>query len=207
MNTSNSSLKSQSRSSFSKGLADTLLKMTGWQVVGEFPTIPKYVIVGAPHTSNWDFPFTMMLMYSSGVRFNWVAKASLFKPPFGEMFKRMGGIPVWRDRKMNFTQQIVEAYHKAERMVVAISPEGTRSLTSHWKTGFYYMALGAKVPILMAFIDYSRKQVGTGPLLYPSGDIRADFETLREFYATKVGKYPDKAGKIEIRDEDAAAQP
>lgn len=203
MNTNEPSLTAKASPSFAKGLADSLLKMTGWKVVGSFPTIPKYIMVGAPHTSNWDFPLAMMMMYSSGVRFNWVAKASLFKPPFGEIFKRMGGIPVWRDRKLNFTQQIVEAFHKAERMVVAIAPEGTRSLTTHWKTGFYYMALGANVPILMGFVDYSRKQVGAGPLLYPSGDLRSDFEKLRAFYSTKVGRYPEKAGKIEIRDDEA----
>lgn len=170
----------------------------GWEMVGRFPDLPKYVLVGAPHTTNWDFPFAMLLMFAGGVRFNWIAKASLFKGPWKGFFYRLGGIPVLRDRKTNFVSQIVEAYQRSSRLIVAISPEGTRSLVNRWKTGFYYMAVGAQVPIVMGFIDYRRKQVGVGPVLYPSDSIEETFAHLRAFYADKTGKYPEKQGKIEV---------
>lgn len=187
---------------FTQILARGILKLAGWQLVGSFPDLPKYIMVGAPHTSNWDFPLAMLLMYSTDVRFNWIGKDSLFRRPFGGFFRRLGGIPVQRDRKSNFVAQIVEAFARSKRLIIAIAPEGTRSKIAYWKTGFYYMALGAKVPLVLIFVDYRRKQVGVGPLMYPSGDIRADFVHLRAFYSDKTGKYPEKQGAIEIRPEE-----
>ena len=159
-------------------------------------------MVGAPHTSNWDFPLAMLLMYGSGIRFNWIGKDSLFRPPFGGFFRRLGGIPVWRDRRSNFVAQIVETFAQSKRLIIAIAPEGTRSKIKYWKTGFYYMALGANVPLVLAFVDYRRKQVGVGPLFYPSGDIQSDLVHLRAFYCDKTGKYPEKQGAIEIYSEE-----
>jgi 1-acyl-sn-glycerol-3-phosphate acyltransferase len=182
-------------------IANIILKLIGWQVVGVFPDIPKFILVGAPHTSNWDFPLTLLLMYATGVRFNWIGKDSLFHPPFDKLFRRLGGIPVWRDRRSNFVSQIVEAFDRSKRLIIAIAPEGTRSKIAYWKTGFYYMALGAKVPLVLGFIDYGRRQVGVGPSFLPSGDIQADFCRLRDFYADKTGLYPEKQGTIEIRPE------
>jgi 1-acyl-sn-glycerol-3-phosphate acyltransferase len=187
---------------FSQALARAVLGILGWRVVGSFPDLPKYVLVGAPHTTNWDFPFTMLWMFAGGVRFNWIAKASLFENPLGWVFRRLGGIPVWRERKANFVSQIVQAFEKASRLIIVISPEGTRSKTSYWKTGFYYMALGAKVPIVMGYIDYRLKEIGIGPTLHPSGDIHMDFTHLREFYASKTGLYPNKQGLIEVKPID-----
>lgn len=184
---------------FSQVLAQAILRVIGWQLVGSFPNLPKYVIVGAPHTSNWDFPLAMLLMYASGVRFHWIGKASLFRPPFGGLFRRLRGIPIRRDRKDHVVAQIVDAFERSKNLIITIAPEGTRSLTPYWKTGFYYIALGARVPILPVFVDYPRRQVGVGPLLHPSGDIQADFAYLREFYADKVGLHPEKQGAIELR--------
>lgn len=191
--------KSALKTTFSQALAKAILRLIGWQLVGSFPDLPKFVMVGAPHTSNWDFPLAMLLMYACGVRFHWIGKASLFRPPLGGLFRRLRGIPIHRDRKENVVAQIVEAFEDSKDLKIAIAPEGTRSHTPYWKTGFYYMALGARVPILLAFVDYPRRQVGVGPLLHPSGDIQADFAHLREFYSEKVGLYPKKQGAIEIR--------
>lgn len=184
---------------FSQSLARAILGVIGWRMVGSFPDLPKYVLVGAPHTTNWDFPFTILWMFAGGVRFNWIGKASLFESPLGGFFRRLGGIPVWQERSGNFVNQIVQAFEKASRLIIAISPEGTRSKTDYWKTGFYYMALGAKVPIVMGYIDYRLKEVGIGPILQPSGDIQKDFASLREFYASKKGLYPHKQGLIEVK--------
>ncbi len=187
---------------FSQLLARAILKVVGWQVVGNFPNIPKFVMLGAPHTSNWDFPLAMLLMFSTGVRFRWIGKASLFRAPFGAFFRRLGGIPVRRESSTNMVAQVVEIFKKAERLIIAIAPEGTRSKSPYWKTGFYYMAMGAEVPIVLGFVDYRLKQVGIGPVLYPSGDIQADFLELRNFYGSKTGLYPEKQGAIELRPDE-----
>jgi 1-acyl-sn-glycerol-3-phosphate acyltransferase len=190
-------MKSQKQSTtFSQRMAGAILKLIGWKATGSFPDLPKYVLVGAPHTSNWDFLFTMLLMFSKGVRFNWIGKDSLFRWPVTGLLHHLGGIPVKRDRKSNFVGQIVEIYNRSSHLIIAISPEGTRSLVTRWKTGFYYMALGAQVPLVLGFVDYRRRQVGVGPIVYPSDDIEATFAELREFYADKTGKYPHKQGQI-----------
>jgi 1-acyl-sn-glycerol-3-phosphate acyltransferase len=181
---------------FSQRLARRILKLFGWEATGAFPDLPKYVLVGAPHTSNWDFPLAMLLMYAGGVRFNWIGKDSLFRGPWAAFFRGMGGIPVKRGHNSNFVSQIVDALNRSTHMIIAIAPEGTRSLATRWKTGFYYMALGAGVPLVLGFVDYSRRQVGVGPVIYPSEDIEATFAELRAFYANKTGKFPHKQGEI-----------
>lgn len=177
-------------------MARAILRLFGWELTGSFPDLPKYVLVGAPHTSNWDFPLAMLLMFGGGVRFNWIGKNSLFRWPLGSFFRWMGGISVRRERTSNFVGQIVEAFDNSSRLIIAIAPEGTRSMATRWKTGFYYMAVGAKVPIVLGFVDYRRRQVGVGPVVYPSEDIETTFAELRAFYADKTGKYPDKQGQI-----------
>ena len=181
---------------FSQRLARAILRLFGWELTGRFPDLPKYVLVGAPHTSNWDFPLAMLLMFGGGVRFNWIGKSSLFRWPFGGFFRSMGGIPVRRERTTNFVGQIVEAFDRSARLIIAIAPEGTRSMATRWKTGFYYMAMGAQVPLVLGFVDYRRRQVGVGPVIYPSADIEETFAQLRAFYADKTGKYPHKQGQI-----------
>ncbi|OGO33955.1 MAG: hypothetical protein A2W35_03805 [Chloroflexi bacterium RBG_16_57_11] len=181
---------------FSQLLAQAVLKLVGWEAIGTFPDLSKFVLVGAPHTSNWDFPLTMLLMFAKGLRFNWIGKASLFRWPFGGLFHRLGGIPVKRDSSQNFVQQIVATFEHSTHMIIAIAPEGTRSLVTRWKTGFYYMAVGAKVPLVLGFVDYKRRQVGVGPVVYPSADIEETFAQLRLFYADKKGRYPHKQGEI-----------
>lgn len=176
-----------------------ILKLIGWQYIGGYYNLPKYILVGAPHTSNWDFPIGLLLLWATGRRFHFLGKDSLFRPPHGWLFRALGGIPVYRDRRSNFVNQIIEVLDNADDLIIVISPEGTRGKSHFWKTGFYYMALGAKVPIVTAFLDYERKVMGFGPSIYPSGDIQADFEILRNFYANICGKYPEKQGPIEIK--------
>lgn len=185
-----------SKPTISQRLARAILKLAGWEITGNFPDLPKYILVGAPHTSNWDFPLAMLLMFAGGARFNWIGKDSLFRWPVNGLFRRLGGIPVKRDRTSNFVSQIVETFERSSHLIIAIAPEGTRSLVTRWKTGFYYMAMGAQVPLVLGFVDYQRHQVGVGPVIYPSDDIEAIFAQLRAFYADKTGKYPHKQGQI-----------
>jgi 1-acyl-sn-glycerol-3-phosphate acyltransferase len=177
-----------------RGLALTFLKVFGWRLEGRLPDVDKLVVIAAPHTSNWDLPVLLSLGFSLRTKACWLGKHSLFKWPFGFLFRWMGGIPVYRSASHNMVEQTVETFRNSEKLILAIPPEGTRSKVSHWKTGFYYIALGAEIPIAMGFIDYKRKVVGIGPTLYPAGDIEADMEVIRNFYANVTAKYPDKAG-------------
>lgn len=185
-------------------LARGLLRLVGWTVVCEPSEIPpKYVLIGVPHTSNWDFPLGMLGLVALGVRRDWVGKHTLFKPPLGWFMRALGGIPLDRTRRHNFVEQVIAAFDEADEMAIALTPEGTRSHTPYWKTGFYYIAVGAGVPIVLGFIDYAEKRVGFGPLLEPTGDIDADLEIIRGFYADKTGKRPEKKGEIRIRAGEA----
>ena len=176
------------------GLAFSFLKIFGWRLEGRLPDVDKLIVIAAPHTSNWDLPVLLSLAFALRVKACWLGKHSLFRWPLGFLFRWMGGIPVYRSASQNMVAQTVEMFRDSEKLILAIPPEGTRSKVSHWKTGFYYIALGAGIPIAMAFIDYKRKVSGVGPTLYPTGDIEADMEVIRNFYANVTAKYPDKAG-------------
>jgi len=176
-----------------RGLAFSFLKVFGWRLEGRLPDVDKLVVIAAPHTSNWDLPVLLSLAFALRAKACWLGKHSLFRRPFGFLFRWMGGIPVYRSASQNMVAQSVEMFRKSEKLILTIPPEGTRSKVSHWKTGFYYIALGAEIPIAMAFIDYKRKASGVGPTLYPTGNIEADMEVIRNFYATVTAKYPDKA--------------
>ena len=180
--------------------AGWLLGLVGWTVVMEPEELPpKYVLIGVPHTSNWDFPIGMLALVALGIERTWVGKHTLFRPPLGWLMRALGGVPLDRSRRHHFVEQVIDAFEASDRMVIALTPEGTRSHTPFWKTGFYFIALGARVPIVLGFIDYERKRVGFGPLLTPSGDLEADLEIIRAFYADKVGKRPEKKGAIQVR--------
>lgn len=176
-----------------------ILRLMGWRFQGELPLPAKCVLIGAPHTSNWDILYTFLLMGASRRRFRWVAKHTLFRGMGGVILKWLGGIPVRRDARHNFVDQMAEIFRKSERLVLAIVPEGTRSKAEYWKTGFYYIAREAGVPVLMGFVDFSRKITGIGPALIPSGDITADFDIIRAFYSGKTGRDPEKQGPVRLK--------
>ena len=166
------------------------LRLAGWKVDGALPPgVGKCVLIAAPHTSNWDLPFTLMVAFKLRLHVYWMGKESIFAPPFRGVMKWLGGIPVARDRSNNVVAASVEAIINARHdLQLVVPPEGTRSKARYWKTGFYYIALGANVPIVMAYMDYDRKLSGLGPVLYPSGDIDADMSVIKTFYAPFKGK-------------------
>ncbi len=182
-----------------KTLATFLLKLLGWRVSFSLPPCDKYLLVGAPHTSNWDFPLGLLAMWASGLRCSWVGKHTLFKGPFGPIMRALGGIPVDRRESIGFTKHVIETFASRDQFVLAISPEGTRSLTKYWKGGFYHIALTTGVPIALGYIDYPRRLLGIEQMFEPSGDIEADFRILAEFYQDKVGKRPERQGPVKIR--------
>src|SRR5262245_11245280 len=177
-----------------RGLAFSFLKIFGWRLEGRLPDVDKLIVIAAPHTSNWDLPVLLSLAFALRVKACWLGKHSLFRWALDFLFRWMGGIPVYRSASQNMVAQTVEMFRDSEKLILAIPPEGTRSKVSHWKTGFYYIALGAGIPIAMAFIDYKRKVSVVGPTLYPTGDIEADMEAIRNFYANVTANNPDKPG-------------
>ena len=176
--------------------ANYVLRLLGWSVIAELPPVQKYLLIGAPHTSGWDFPIVLLMMAALGLRLRWVGKDSLFRGPKGVVMRGLGGIPVERGARKNFVGQIIDKYNERKEMVITIAPEGTRKQADHWKTGFYHIAEGAKVPVAMGFLDYSRKVCGVGGYFTPSGDLGADQQILREFYIDKIGRHPYKQSQI-----------
>ena len=181
-----------------KTIAAFILKLVGWQVSFTLPPCDKYVLVGAPHTSNWDFVLGLLAMCAAGLRFNWAGKHTLFKGVLGPVMRAMGGIPVDRRESVGFVKKVIDLFANRDQFVLAIAPEGTRSLTKEWKAGFYHIALAAEVPIALGYIDYPRKTIGIDRLFDPSGDIDADFEILRDYYRDKIGKRPEFQGPVKI---------
>ena len=173
-----------------RGLSLVILKVTGWKVEGALPAnTPKCVMIAAPHTSNWDLPNTLMVAFALRLNIYWMGKASIFKPPFRHLMMWMGGIPVNRERASNMVAASAQAIMDADApLQLVVPPEGTRQKTRYWKTGFYYIALSAKVPIVLAYMDYKRKISGLGPLFHPTGDIEADMSAIKTFYAGFTGK-------------------
>ena len=180
-------------------LAKTILRLVSWKLEVTLPPDPKFVLVGAPHTSTLDLFYTLLMTHATGIQLHWIGKDSLFRWPLGGLMRWLGGIPVNRRSSNNFVQQIVDLYNQSERLIIAIAPEGTRGKADYWKTGFYYIALGAGVPIALGFIDYHERVVGIGPCLYPTGDIQTDFVKLNEFYSNVTGRHPEKQGEVRIK--------
>ena len=183
-------------------LSKFVLRMFGWTVEKDLPLKEKYVLVGAPHTSNWDFPLGILGMLAMGLRFRWVGKHTIFKGPTGLMLKSIGGIPVDRRIRSSFIKQMVELFNTEENMILAITPEGSRSKTLYWKTGFYYIALDATVPIALGYIDHREKKIGVGYSFFPCGNIEKDIEIIRRFYEGKTGRHRENQGEIRVHTKE-----
>jgi 1-acyl-sn-glycerol-3-phosphate acyltransferase len=166
------------------------LRLLGWRIEGEVPAVPKCVMIAAPHTSNWDFPYTLMIAFALRLKIYWMGKDSLFPPVAGAVMRWLGGIPVDRSKAGNMVEGTIDAFDRSESLTVLVPPEGTRGTVTHWRTGFYYIALGAHVPIALGFLDFKRKAGGIGGLFTPSGDIDVDMAEIRRFYAGITGRRP-----------------
>ncbi len=177
-----------------RGFSLAFLKLTGWKVVGQLPPNGRAsVLIAAPHTSNWDLPYTLMVAFALRLNIYWMGKEQIFKPPFRGLMMWLGGIPIRRESANNVVAASVAALQAADGpLQLVVPPEGTRSKARYWKTGFYYIATGAQVPIVMAFMDYGRKVSGLGPVFEPTGDIEADMVAIKAFYAPFQGKNPDQ---------------
>jgi 1-acyl-sn-glycerol-3-phosphate acyltransferase len=177
-----------------RGLSVAFLRLTGWTVEGALPPgATKSVFIAAPHTSNWDLPYTLMVAFALRLNPYWMGKQSIFKPPFRGLMMWLGGIPVNREQSTNLVAASSQALIDADGpLQLIVPPEGTRSKARYWKTGFYYIALGARVPIVMAYMDYAAKRSGLGPVFEPTGDIEADMAAIKAFYKPFKGRNPDQ---------------
>lgn len=185
-------------------LCKLIYKLIGWKAIDRSerltrynPPVTKFLMIVAPHTSNWDFVVALiaryMLGYGSNTKF--LAKHTLFKPPYGWFFYALGGTPVNRTQKNNLTEQVAAKFAQAQgEFGVVIAPEGTRKHTTDWKRGFYHIAVKAQVPILPVSIDYRNKEICVHPLLFPSGGMEADIARLKSYYRKEMARYPENYG-------------
>ncbi len=188
-------------------LGRSTLASLGWTTVGQVPGADRVVLICAPHTSNWDFVYLLLISWAQDFDVHWVGKDSLFKPPFGPLMRALGGISVSRGAKSNQSGQVAEKMLAAGRLIVAIAPEGTRSAAPHWRSGFYHMAVQGDAVIALGFLDYASKVGGFGPPLRPTGDMQADFAKIVEFYRGKVGKFPAQQGPTALSPTSQAVAP
>ncbi len=189
-----------------RGLAKTVLGWFGWQAEGNLPEGGKFVLIAAPHTSNWDMPVMLGLAMVYGIKVHWLGKHTLFAGPMGPLMRALGGIPVVRHERQNLVQQVAELFRTHESFILAVPPEGTRKRVEHWKSGFYHMARAANVPILLGFLDYGRKRGGFGRPVQASADPSKVMDEIRAFYRDKAALRPEFFAEPRLRDE-AAAEP
>jgi 1-acyl-sn-glycerol-3-phosphate acyltransferase len=179
-------------------LAQRLLRLIGWRPIVASALPEKAIVVAYPHTSNWDFPLGIVGRAAVGLETGWVAKDTLFRWPLGWLMRALGGIPVNRRQHTGFVQLVAERFANSERLRLAIAPEGTRSLTPGWKSGFYRIALAAQVPLVLAVIDYRRREVGVLCRIDLSGDEAADMARIASAYAGRQGRYPEKQSPVAL---------
>lgn len=192
------------RATMKKLLAHAWLRLNGWKDTGvPTPNERKFVLIAAPHTSNWDLAHMLAFATIHDVKLSWLGKHTLFEGAQGWFLKKVGGVPVDRRSPKNLVQQLAEEFQSRDELMLAIPPEGTRKYRDFWKSGFYWIAKEADVPIVLSFLDYGRKQGGFGPHLNPEAGVDETMATIREFYRGMRGKFPDKFSRPYLRDEQA----
>ena len=177
------------------------MALAGWKVIGEVPPGSKFVLVGAPHTSNWDFPFAIAAFFVYRIKIHWMGKDALFRWPYGWIFRLLGGIPIDRSSHQGVVSQIAQAFKERDELVVVIAAKGTRKKTEYWKSGFYWIAHTAQVPILCGYLDYKNKRACIGLSLMPSGDVTQDMDRIREYFGELHGRQPGLEDNIRLREE------
>ncbi len=167
-----------------------ILYLLGWKIINRLPDEKKYILIVAPHTSNWDLVLGLIARFAVGVKINFLAKHQIFFFPLGNLMRALGGTPVDRSKKGNKVEQAVSLFRNSDKLVLGLAPEGTRSPVTRWKEGFYYIAVQAEIPIVMIGFDYSTKEIRIQEPFWPTGDINKEFPKIIEYFRTVKGKYP-----------------
>jgi 1-acyl-sn-glycerol-3-phosphate acyltransferase len=184
-------------------IARLWLALWRFRAVEPATTIPaRCVIIAAPHTTNWDFPMMLALAKVSGIKLTWLGKNELFRGPMGPIMRKLGGVPVVRDKAGTMVADLVAELAKQDTLRLLVPAEGTRSRSEYWKSGFYRIARAAEVPILFGFIDHATHTGGFGSAMLPTNDVRADMDKVRAFYADKAGLRPGNSGIPRLAEED-----
>jgi 1-acyl-sn-glycerol-3-phosphate acyltransferase len=188
-------------------IATLALQTAGWKFETALPSIKKYVCVAVPHTSNWDGVVMLTVSRAVGLPLAFMIKDDWVKGPMGPLLKRQGAVAINRSRSTNVVDQMIKEFERRDQLALVIPPEGTRKRAETWKSGFYHIALGAKVPVVPGYVDYRRRRVGMGEPIWLTGDVRADMDRIRAFYdkVKPVGFVPEDFGPIRLREE--AAEP
>ncbi len=183
-------------------LAKLILALAGWKIKAHYSDeMRRSVIIQAPHTSNWDFFIGKLGFVSKGIPVRFLIKKEAFRFPLGPLVRALGGIPVDRSHSSNLVPQIAAMYKEHQKLMIVITPEGTRKLNRNWKKGFYYIASMAQVPIVLGYLDYSKKEGGLGPVFHPTGDYEADLRRIEDFYRDKTARHPEKFNLSQQRDD------
>ncbi len=183
-----------------RNLARLVLRLSGWRTVGEVP--PTAVLVGAPHTSNWDWAVTQLLAWDNSIKIRLLVKDSFFKGPVGIFMRATGAVELDRANPGATIKRLLAEQANDEHFLLGMAAEGTRGKSDYWKSGFYRIAVQTGLPITLAFLDAPSKTVGWGPTFMPSGDVGADMDRLREFYADKRGFNPEQATVPRLKEEE-----
>lgn len=182
-------------------LARWLLARCGWQLEGDAPPFQRCVVIAAPHTSNWDFPWMLLMALALGMPVRWLGKHTLFRWPFGGIMRTLGGVPVERSKTGDRVARIAATFRDVPALTLLVPVEGTRSRSEHWRSGFYQIARAAQVPIVFSYLDFGQRRGGIGPALWPSDDTASDMDQIRAFYAPMAGLYPELSGPVRLREE------
>lgn len=177
-------------SRLARGLFVALYKLSGWRIEGRPPDLRKFIVVGAPHTSNWDFVVFLGAMHDLDIRASYLGKHSLFRWPLRRFMVDMGGIPVDRSKRSNYVQQVVDEFARRDRLALVIAPEGTRHSDGRWRSGFYHIAMGAGVPIVPAMIDHKQRLAVIGDPMMPTGNYASDLKSIASFYRSRQPDNP-----------------
>ena len=177
-------------STFYHYLAKIIMRLVGWRIEGELSDLPKYVLIGAPHTSNWDFVLFLGVIFTLRANVRFMGKAELFRNPFGWFFRYCGGIPVDRKKPTGLVEQMVKAINESKNFILTITPEGTRHQVVEWKRGFYHIAKEARIPIVIAVVDGKHKTVRIGQVFHPTDDMEADMKAIQGYFTGVVGINP-----------------
>lgn len=181
------------RSPLTEWVGRTVLKTMGWRIEGELPRLDKFVAIGAHHTSNWDFVIFLAVKFVLRLNARWFGKHTIFQGPFGSLLRRWGGIAIRRDQQRNTVDQAIQAFHEHRQFILVLSPEGTRKKVDRWKMGFYHIARGAGVPIVLGALDFQNRRVVIGPAFWPTGDEASDLREILAFYRPFIPKKPEYA--------------